>query len=248
MGDIAEGARRIGRHTAIGRLDPDNAGESRRDADRAAAVGADMQRAHAERRRRRRAAARSARRLRQIPGIAGDARARAVGHALPAEFRRRRFAQQHGAVLEKPRHAWGVFLPGLIGRDGERAAQRRPALRQDEILDRARHAVDQSARFAAHPARLRSPRRLDGARLIDEAECIYGGVVLLDALERGAHGLDRRQRLGGVMGEKLARGQIGNLAVHDAFLRAKAFRSRGHHTASRPWAICRRLRRGRCRL
>ena len=49
---------------------------------------------------------------------------------------------------------------GLLRIDGARAAQRRPALGEDQVLDRDRHAVEIAGRRAALPARLarRAPR------------------------------------------------------------------------------------------
>ena len=65
------------------------------------------------------------------------------------------------------------------------AAQRRPAARDQQVLDRDRHAVERSGGLAATPARLGGPRvRPRGVR-VDEAERVDVPVERLDPLERG---------------------------------------------------------------
>ena len=160
--DVRECAVRAGReerHQPVGRLDAEHAGERRRDADRAAAVGADRDRAHAGGHRGRRAAAGPAGGLRDVPGVSGDAGERAVGHALPAELGGGGLADQHRVVLAQPRDRGRVDVPGLFAVDRVRAAQRRPALAEQDVLDRHRHAVEQPVRLAALPALARTRRR-----------------------------------------------------------------------------------------
>ena len=193
VGDRAERAQRPGRHPAEGGLEAEDAGEARRDPDRAAAVGAEVQGAHAERAGGRGAAARAAGRPAGVPGIAGDPGERAVGDRLPAELRRGGLADQHRTLLAQARRGRGVLVPGLLARDREAAAQGRPAPGQDQILDRDRDAVDQAARFAPLPARFRSPRRLQRLVGIDQAERVDRRIEALDPVEHGAGGLDRRQ-------------------------------------------------------
>ena len=67
-----ERARRVDRHPTPRRLDRGDAGEGRRDAHRAAAVGAERERRHAQRDGRRAAARRAAGRARGVPRVAGD--------------------------------------------------------------------------------------------------------------------------------------------------------------------------------
>ena len=99
MGHRAEGAQGPGRDTTEGGLEADDAAEAGRHPDRAAAVGADMEGAHAQRRGDRRPAARPAGRPAGVPGVAGDLAQRVVGHRLPAQLRRRGLAEQHGPLL-----------------------------------------------------------------------------------------------------------------------------------------------------
>src|SRR5438309_128300 len=80
----------------------------------AAAVGADGEGADAGGERRRRAGAAAAGGAGEVPGIAGDAGERRIAERLPAVFRRRRLAEQHGAVLAQPRHRRGILVPRLV--------------------------------------------------------------------------------------------------------------------------------------
>src|SRR5262245_66551064 len=98
-------------HAAEALLDAEDAGERRGNADGAAAIGADMERAHARCRGNRRAAAAAAGRHLRIPRIAGDAGQRRIGDAFPAALRRRGLAHEHRAALPPPRHPPRPLLP-----------------------------------------------------------------------------------------------------------------------------------------
>ena len=54
--------------------------------------------------------------------------------------------------LAQPRGGRRVDVPRLVRIDGPRAAQRRPAAREDQVLDRDGHAVEEVDRRAAVPA------------------------------------------------------------------------------------------------
>ena len=128
MGDRAEGRKRPGRHASETGFDPEGTGETRRDADRTAAIGAERQRTEARGECGRGAAGRPARRLVQVPWIARDTGKRRIRRPLPAEFRRRGLADQ-----DRPRFP---------------AAALRPA---------RRHATDRRRRSVSEPRRVGQP-------------------------------------------------------------------------------------------
>src|ERR1700742_3745597 len=97
MGDRRRGRMRPYRDAAELRLEPGEAREAARDADRAAAVGAERERRHAGRDGGRGAGARSARRLARVPRITRDAVERIVADRLAAELARRGLADQDRA-------------------------------------------------------------------------------------------------------------------------------------------------------
>ena len=84
----------------------------------------------------------------EVPRVARDAGQRAVGDALPAELGRRRLAEQHGAVRAQRGDGGRVVVPRAGGIDRARAAQRRPAAGEEDVLDRRR-----ARRRARRPAR-----------------------------------------------------------------------------------------------
>ena len=129
----------------------------------------------------RRAARGAAGRLLRIPRIARDAGERAVGHALPAELGRRGLAEEHRAVLAQPRGRRRVVVPRALRIDRLRAAQRRPALGQDDVLDRHRHAVEQALRL---PAGQRASEAFASSSAWSETrlKAFSTGIQLLDAL------------------------------------------------------------------
>ena len=185
VGDGAERRQRVRRHPPEARLEPDVAAEGGRDAHRPGAVGADAERSEAGRHRRRGAARRPTRRLRRIPRVARDAGQIGVGLPLAAELGRRRLAEQDGAGLAQAGRRRRVDVPRLLGVDRVAAAARRPALGEDEVLDRRRHAVERPDGLAALPADL--ARRGVRQRLVggDVAERVERRVQRLDAVEDG---------------------------------------------------------------
>ena len=214
MGDCPEGAERICRNPSEAWLQAENAGERCRDADRSAAIRPDMKSAHAGRGGDGGASARSARRHRGVPGIAGDAGERAVGDALVAQFRCRGLAQQHGSVFPQPRRGRGILLPRLIGGNRLAAAQRRPSLRQDEVLDGGRHAVHQTLRFTFDPAFLAGARRFKSRIAIDQREGVEISVQCRDTIKAGLCHFDRGQAAAAVKAEKFRGGEKGWISLH----------------------------------
>ncbi len=204
---------RVGGNATERRLEPGDAAEGAWDANGAAAIGADGEGTDTGGERRGRAGAAAARRVREVPWVARDAGQRRIAERLPAEFRRRRLAEEDGTMLAQPRHRRRILIPRLIALGQKRAAQGRPALRQDDILDRRRHAVDQALRRPLDPARLRFPRRGDRAFGIDEDKRIELGLEALEPGQRRLCRLDRRQRLAAIGVDECARRHESELAV-----------------------------------
>ncbi len=206
MGEHAEWGGRIGRHAPVARLDAEYAGEGRRNADRAGAVGTKVEEAEIEQRRRRRSARRAARGAVELPRIAGDAGERAVADPDPAELGQGGLAENDRALLAQA---------GDRGRVGGgrrriarlRAAAGRPALGPDIVLDGRRHPVDEADRRARSPARLGRARGRERALAIDQQEGVDDGIEALDAVERVAHDLDRRKLAVAIAPDQLAGGQ-----------------------------------------
>ena len=150
----AERARRVQRDPAVRRLEREDAAERRRDAHRAAAVGAQRERRHPERHGGRAPAARAAGGPRGVPRVAGDPGERRVRDALPAQLRRRGLADEHARRARAPGPPTARRRPRGAGVDGERAAQCRPAAGEQQVLDR---------RPARRPAPRRLPARASGS-------------------------------------------------------------------------------------
>ena len=188
--DIVPNVRkRINRHATIGRLQSEDAGERGRHADRAAAVGAQMQTRPCQARQRppHRRSTRPG--LAHVPRIARDTEQRQVRDALPADLRRRRLAEQHRARLAQTRHAGASSVRRRRWRQLRRAP-RRPAFREHQFLNAGQHAVDGAQRRAAHPPRFRCARGFERAVLVDQAKGVHGAVERHDAPQRRTRRLD----------------------------------------------------------
>ena len=144
---------RVVRRQPRRRPDADDAAERRRNADRAAEVGALRERQHAGRDRDRRAAGRAGRAERRIPRIAGRAEQRVDGVGAGGEFRRVGLGQHDGARGLEPAHDLGVLGRHmvLVERRAEGGAD---AGGQRDVLDADRQAVQRrrAARRARPPA------------------------------------------------------------------------------------------------
>ena len=193
MRQRAERRQRISGDAPEARLQSIGVGETRRDADGAAAIGAQRQRAETRGERGGGTAGRSARRLGLVPRIARDAGERRIRAALPAIFRRGGFADQDRARFFQPRDRRRIFIPRAFGIDAVRTAPRGPPLGQQQILHRHRHAIQRRQRIAFLPALLGGfGLRQRGVR-IDQAERIHLAVQRLDAREEPLRDLHRRQ-------------------------------------------------------
>ena len=107
-----------------------------------------------------------------------------------------------------------TLFDALIGIDGAGAFQGRPALGQNQVLDRYRHAIEQALGLALAPALLGSPRLGQGAVRIDQAEAVQIRVMGLDAAEHGfGHGY-RRQALVAISLQQLVGAQAANIVGH----------------------------------
>ena len=93
---------------AVGRLQPGDAAQAGRLANRAAGVGADRQRRHRRRDAGRGAAAGAAGNARQVPGIARLLEGRVLGRAAHGELVHVRVADQHGVGRLEPLDHRGV--------------------------------------------------------------------------------------------------------------------------------------------
>ena len=206
MGDGAEGRQRIGWHPAKRRLQAEDAGKTRRNADRTAAIGAERQWRVTGSGRRRRPAGGAAGCLADIPRVAGDAGQRRIGNALPAEFRRRGAPQEHRTAFAQTRDAWCILIPGLVGADGFGAAQGGPALDQQQVLDQRRNAIDGALRLTLKPALFAQPRGVKGLRPADFHHGVEGRLMALDLGEAGLHHIDGRKLLFGIALDELRGG------------------------------------------
>ena len=186
-------AERISRHPPERRLQREDPAERRRHAHRPAAVGTERERHRAVGDRDGRPRTGTARRLRNIPGIARHAVQRRVRRGLPAEFRRRRLADHDGPGVQQAldrrrrlrRHRLGVEFRPALGLQ---------SLGQEQILDADRHAMEDTPEAAR--ARLglqlrRARQRLAGK---DGAVGIHLRVRFLDGIEGGLRQLHRRHR------------------------------------------------------
>ena len=206
MGQRSEGARRIGGHAPEALLEAENTREAGGNADRAAAVGAEMQRPHAAGSGHRSTSAGPARRQGRVPGIAGYSGERGIRDALPAELRRRRLAQQDGAFLAQARDGRARHHASAVRIDGLRAAQRRPALGQQQILDPGRHAIDAGPCGSPLAQRASDARgRTSAPASSTKRKALRRGFRRLDRGQAPPCRLDRRERLRAIVGDKLDR-------------------------------------------
>ena len=168
--------KRVGRHAAKARFQPEDPGECAGNADRPGAVAAEMQRPDPGGARRSRAGAAAARSARQLPWVAGDPGQRTVAQRFPAEFGGRRLAENDRARLAQPRRRRSILGPVLARIDEARPTQGRETAHQQQILDRDRYSVEPTDLAATHPALFRGPRHCERAIPVDDAEGIDLGL------------------------------------------------------------------------
>ena len=221
--DGAERRERPGRHAAESGLDAEQARERAGDADRAAAVGAYGERAHAGGNGGRASARRAPRCLGGVPRVARNPGQGIVANAFPAEFGRRGLAEEDCAVLAQARYHGSIVIPGAVAVGRFRAAQRGPALGVEQVLDRGRHAVDEAFGLAFHPARFGLPRGLQRERRIEVAEGVEYRVQRFDALQHRLRGFDGREALRAIEREEFGCGKGARVVRHlKPFLRRES--------------------------
>ena len=191
----AAGVGRVDRNPAEARLQGEDAAPGRRQAQRPADVGADVQRPVAGRDRRARAGAAAARLLAQVPGVARQRMEARQARGQHPVVGHRRLAEDHRARLAHPRRRRRVAR--RRHEQARRGAHRhRRAAGGDVLLDRRRHAVDR--RRAARPSRQRASR---GARRRERRL----GIERIGRLQVRLPGGDARQhRLGRLDRRELA--------------------------------------------
>ena len=208
-GHRGERARRPLRHAAVGRLQPDQPAPRRGDADRAAGVGADMQRPEPRRAGRARAGGRAAGGVVRVPRVAGDAVQRAVAGRLPAELGRRGLADDHRAGRLQPRPRSARPPPPASALGGPAAAPGREAGQIDKVLHRARARRRAGPmRPAGAPARRRS-RPPPAARRDSSPRRRSARVQPRHPLGHRLQHLDRGEVAAGVGAEHVLGGQQG---------------------------------------
>ncbi|MNH12454.1 hypothetical protein D3C79_719960 [compost metagenome] len=179
------------RYVAEGRLDAEGAGKGARDANRAAGIAALVQHAQVQRGCRRGATGRAAGGQPGIPGVAGDAVQRVVGHPLPAELRRGGLAHQHSAGFAHEGREGRIDFPRAGARGGARALACRHAPGQGQVLDRGGYAVQPAAGLATLPALFAGAGGGAGTFAVDMAIGIDRRVVQVDARQHIVDHLDR---------------------------------------------------------
>ena len=110
-----------------------------------------------------------------------------------------------------------VVVPRSGRIDRLRAAQRRPILREHEVLDRRGNAVHGAGRRALHPARLGRARGGERAVGVDEAVGVQLRIERVDAREHRARHLDGRECLRAVACDQLGRRREAQLDAHRVF-------------------------------
>src|SRR5439155_13833529 len=190
------------RHASVRGLQADEPAERGGDAHGAAAVAAEGNRAAAARDGGGGAAAAAAGRALEVPRVARHAEERALGHGLVSELRRGRLAEQHRARGLETADGYRVVLGDEIGVE-PRAAGRTHAAREQHVLHRHGHAVQETERLALHHRDLRLAREPPRHVVGDETEGVEAGIDGVDAREDGFGELDRRELLAPDQGRAL---------------------------------------------
>lgn len=187
------------RHAAGRRFHSDDAAEIGWSPARSATVRPESQRPEARRQRRRRTARRSAGGKADIPGIARDAMAQALGDALVTEFGGCRLADDHRSRFAQMRDRGGVVIPRLLGIGRFRPVDGKPTFGRQQVLDRNRHAVEGADRFASPPPR---------GRRADKDKGVQPRIMSLDALQNAIGHVDRGEVPAAVSGDQFPRRQV----------------------------------------
>ena len=179
------------RHAGELRLDREQARQRAGDPDRPATVGAERERRHAAGDAGRRARARAPGCLRQVPGIAGDARQGAVADRLAAELAGGRLSDDDAACLPDALHRRRIDRGDVVGREpgAERASD---AVHRDEVLDGDRHSVQQAGRVVVEDRLLGLPCRCMRNVFGNGDEGVQLRLDLFQPRETSFEQLDRR--------------------------------------------------------
>ena len=221
-----EGHDPVAADPAVGRLHPDDAGQRRRLADRAAGVGADAQRHVEGRHRRRRAAAAATGDSIEIPGIGRRPVGRVLGRRAHRELVHVGLAQDHRADVAQPLGDVGV-VRGDVALEDARAGGALAALDRDQVLERdgdAQERMQRGQRGGALGPGGGQPC-IGGVGLgqrplvVDREPGVEGVVAALGRLERGFGRLVRAQLAaaqegGQLVGQETSRvGHLGHPGV-----------------------------------
>ena len=166
----------VARADAVRRLDPGDAGEARRLADRAAGVGAGRGRQQARRHRSGRAARRAAGHAARVPRIANHAERRVLVAGAHRELVAVELAERDGAGVAEP-FEHGRVERAAITLEHPRAGGARQVARDEDVLVRDRHA-EQRAVLAARSTRIGGLRLPERQRLVaaqQRAEIVMRG-------------------------------------------------------------------------
>ena len=191
MGQRRRSGGRPHRHATRLRFEANEPGERRRNAQGTSTVGSERQRRDAGCDGSRRARARSARRLRQIPGVARDPRQRQVPHGLAAELARCGLADHDGAGAPHAFDRRRVGGRSRVRHDARARAERR-VLKSDQVLDGDWQAVQRAERIPAHHRGLGGAsfgKRGLGAQMREGVQARLRGLRLV---ERAADEVHRR--------------------------------------------------------
>ena len=157
-----EGHQPIAAHAAVGGLQPGDAAERRRAADRAASVGADGKRRHPRGHAGGRPAAGTAGNPREVPGIMRGMKGRVLVRPAHGELVHVRLADQHGVGRLQPGDDRRVVGRAEVLQDS-RCAGRRLALRAEHVLDRHGQSGQAAQRLAGRRRRSISSARASAA-------------------------------------------------------------------------------------
>ncbi len=175
----------------IGRLQPDDTAERRRDADRAAGVAAERERYLASSEHDGRAAARASRDPIERPRVVRRAERFVDGGDPPCELVRLRLADE-----DRPGSACPADRLGVARRDvraeHRRAVRRSHPLGVEQVLDRERDPLERPS-LAPSPRRLGRERLLARSLQAERREPAHQAVDRVDAGGARVHDLDRRQ-------------------------------------------------------
>ena len=173
------------RDPAVGRLEPQDAAERRRDADRAVRVGAETQRNEARRDRRRGAARRAAGHARGVVRVARRTVVRVLGREAERILVHVETADQHGAGATQSGDRRRVVFRGRPIAVDPRARQRGDTGHVEQVLHGEGHAGERAGIVAAGDQPIDPLGLGHGDVAQDGGEAVERGVTLADPIERG---------------------------------------------------------------